>query len=46
MNVNNHITAQSELLFVCVTVTNVCLGFTQPNHNRKKQPSCQQKILF
>lgn len=27
-------------------MTNVCLGFTQLNHNRKKQPSCQQKIMF
>lgn len=42
---------QQHLNFcLCVTVINVCLGFTQSNHNRKKykqkQPSCQQKITI
>lgn len=32
----------AALLFVCVC--DKCrLGFSQPNHNRKKQPSCRQK---
>lgn len=33
---------QSQSFCLCfVSMTNVCLAFTQPNHNRKKQPSCQ-----